>query len=67
MCAHNRGLNNLLWKSLLKISDAYTRFVEIGGRDLRQSGIQIVIGFLAPARRYGHTWSITQFFGSEKW
>ena len=44
MCTQNRGLNNLHRKSLLKISDVYTGFVEIGGRELRRSGIQIVIG-----------------------
>jgi hypothetical protein len=44
MCTQNRGLNNLRWKSLLKKADIYTEFVEIGGRDLRRSGIQIVIG-----------------------
>ena len=44
MCTRNRGLNNLHRKSLLKISDVYTGFVEIGGRESRRSGIQIVIG-----------------------
>jgi hypothetical protein len=29
---------------ILKTSDVYTGFVEIGGRELRPSGIQIVIG-----------------------
>jgi hypothetical protein len=46
MCTQNGGLHNLLWKSLLKISDVYTGFVEIR-RDLRRSKIQIVTGIVA--------------------
>jgi hypothetical protein len=33
MCRHNRGLNSLLWKSLLKISDVYTGSVENDRRE----------------------------------
>ena len=33
MCTQNRGINNLHRIFLLKISDVYTGFVEIGGRE----------------------------------
>ena len=59
MCTQNRGLNNLHRKSLIKISDVYTGFVEIGGRMQRRSGIQIVIGKPKYGARVGvatHAW-----------
>jgi hypothetical protein len=57
MCTQNQGLNNLPWTSLLKISDVWTGFFEIRGRDLRRSKIQIVVGSVLPL------WYSWQFSG----
>ena len=70
MCTQNRGLNNLHRKSLLKISDVYTGFVEIGGRESRRSGIQIVIGYMViligRARAVGRVPDLTSYGGTIK-